>query len=257
MKKSNRLTTATSSVDQFLAGVDQHPTPSNKALNQTDTGCSGRLIFALDATASRQPTWDSASQLQAEMFSSTQGIGQLQVKLCFYRGFGELRFSPWHNDADKLIRAMSAVQCRAGQTQIRRLLEHALKLQQEQQDQQRSIQALVFIGDCIEESVDQLCQLAGQCGLLRLPLFLFQEGNDPVASSGFSQMARLSKGAHCRFDLNSPERLKELLNAVAIYATGGAAALLQYQQSGSTALQQLTQQLIQQSPRQQTDSSDK
>lgn len=242
MKKSNRLVTANTSVDQFLARVDQHP-----ARSITDTAgsaCKGRLIFALDATASRQPTWDSASRLQAEMFSSTREIGQLQVKLCFYRGYDELRSSTWYEDADKLIHAMSAVQCRAGQTQIGRLLNHALKLQQNQQ--QGSIQALVFIGDCIEESLDQLCHLAGQCGLLKLPLFLFQEGHDPVASDGFAQMARLSSGAHCRFDLNSPERLKELLSAVAIFATGGAAALLQYDRSGSTAVKQLTRQLTQQ-----------
>ena len=237
MKKTNSLI-ATNSVDQFLARVDQHPARSK---NERDQACVGRLIFALDATASRQPTWDSASKLQADMFSSTHEIGLLQVKLCFYRGYDELRSSAWYEDADKLIHAMSAVQCRAGQTQIGRLLHHALKLQQDQQ--QQSIQALVFIGDCIEESLDQLCHLAGQCGLLKLPLFLFQEGDDPVASDGFSQMARLSRGAHCRFDLNSPERLKELLSAVAIYATGGSAALLQYNRSGSAALEQLTRQL--------------
>ena len=31
-------------------------------------GGTGRLIFALDATASRQPTWDLASQVQGELF---------------------------------------------------------------------------------------------------------------------------------------------------------------------------------------------
>ena len=31
-------------------------------------GTRGRLIFALDATMSRQPTWDTACTLQADMF---------------------------------------------------------------------------------------------------------------------------------------------------------------------------------------------
>ena len=37
----------------------------------------GRLIFALDATMSRQPTWDQACQLQAEMFREAAIVGGL------------------------------------------------------------------------------------------------------------------------------------------------------------------------------------
>src|SRR5262249_59366609 len=39
------------------------------------TGRRGRLIFALDATMSRQPTWDTACRLQADMFLEAQAIG--------------------------------------------------------------------------------------------------------------------------------------------------------------------------------------
>ena len=34
-------------------------------------GGRGRLIFALDATASREPTWDRACRIQGEMFEAT------------------------------------------------------------------------------------------------------------------------------------------------------------------------------------------
>ncbi|MFT6917313.1 MAG: hypothetical protein ACJAWL_003671 [Motiliproteus sp.] len=217
------------SVAQFLAQIEQHPAPLK-------SGRGGRLIFALDATASRQPTWDTACQLQAEMFTHTRELGQLQVKLCFYRGYAELRSSPWHQGADKLVQAMSGVQCQGGQTQIIRLLEHALRIHKQQ-----PVQALVFIGDCIEEPIDELCRLAGDCGLLGLPLFLFQEGHNTDAHNGFQQMARLSHGAHCRFDLQSPELLSELLRAIAVYATAGRAALSKLR--GSAALKQLTRQL--------------
>ncbi|RDE24536.1 VWA domain-containing protein [Motiliproteus coralliicola] len=215
-------------VTDFLKQVEKHPSPSH-------TG-GGRLIFALDATASRQPTWDTACQLQADMFTQTRGLGQLQIKLCFYRGYDELRSSPWHQGADRLVKAMSAVTCLGGHTQIGRLLDHALE-----QHRQQPVQALVFIGDCIEESIDELCQRAGECGLRQLPLFLFQEGHNTTASNGFAQMARLSGGAHCRFDPNSPEQLSKLLNAVAVYATAGQQALKQL--SPSSALTQLRHQL--------------
>ena len=217
-------------VDSFLSQLDKHPARTGSQSRH------GRLIFALDATASRQPTWDTACRLQAEMFTRTRGLGQLEVKLCFYRGYDELRSSPWHQGADKLVKAMSAVQCLGGHTQIGRMLNHALE-----QHRQQPIQAVVFIGDCIEEPLDELCQLAGECGLRRLPLFLFQEGNDRIADNGFSQLAKLSGGAHCRFDLNSPKLLSELLTAVAVYATAGRAAL--EAMSSSPALHSLTRQL--------------
>ena len=220
---------STTSIDQFLQQVERHP-----ATRTTD---GGHLLFAMDATASRQPTWDTACQLQTEMFQQTRELGRLQVKLCFYRGYDELRSSPWHQGADNLVRAMQAVQCLGGHTQIGRLLDHALQLHQQQ-----PIQALVFIGDCIEEPLDTLCQRAGRCGLQKLPLFLFQEGHDPVASNGFTQLARLSGGAHCRFDLNSPERLSQLLGAVAVYATGGNQALKRLKQQSAVSLE-LTRQL--------------
>ena len=43
----------------------------------TGTGERGRLIFALDATMSRQPTWDTACRLQADMFREAAAIGGL------------------------------------------------------------------------------------------------------------------------------------------------------------------------------------
>ena len=63
-----------------------------------------RLLFAIDATASRQPTWDSASHLQQEMFSATAGTGALVVQLCYFRGFHEFFASQWLNDSQQLAR---------------------------------------------------------------------------------------------------------------------------------------------------------
>ena len=179
-----------------------------------------RLIFAIDATASRQPTWDRASHLQQSMFRASGKINSLAVQLCYYRGFGELQASRWLTDSNALARLMGTVQCEGGHTQIARLLRHAL-----QEHNRMPVQALAFIGDALEENPDTLCELAGQCGLLKLPLFLFQEGHDAAVEQCLQSMARLSGGAWGRFDAHSAEILAGLLGAVASYARGGRTAL--------------------------------
>lgn len=187
------------------------------------TASSGRLMFVLDATASRQPTWDSACELQGQMFEAAAAVGGLQVQLCFYRGYHESRFSKWFVQPSRLHRAMRSVQCAGGLTQIRRMLRHAID-----EHLSNPVNALVFVGDCVEENPDWLCDLAGQLGIHRVPVFVFQEGFDPDAEPTFREIARLSGGAYSRFDHNSAQQLRNLLRAVAIFAAGGKKALLEY-----------------------------
>ncbi|MEH6549521.1 MAG: VWA domain-containing protein [Pseudomonadales bacterium] len=181
---------------------------------------TGRILFTLDATASRQHSWDQACQLQGDMFRSTRDIGALTIKLCFYRGFNEFKASPWLIDTDKLLGLMSRVQCQGGYTQIRRALKLAIK-----EHEKQPVDAVVLIGDAMEENIDELCNLAGICGLKKLPVFIFQEGYETTAATGFAEVARLSGGIHCQFDQHSAEQLRELLTTIAIYATGGQKAL--------------------------------
>jgi hypothetical protein len=98
--------------------------------------------------------------------------------------------------------------------------------------------AVVYVGDCMEENADALCAKAGEIGLLGVPLFLFQEGHDPVAERTFREIARLTRGAWCRFDQSSARQLKELLAAVAVYAAGGRQALADHsrEKGGGAAL---------------------
>ena len=62
------------------------------------------------------------------------------------------------------------------------------------------VNALVYVGDSMEEDVDALCARAGELALLGVPVFLFQEGADATAARAFREIARLTKGAYCRFD---------------------------------------------------------
>lgn len=201
----------------------------------TTPGQQGRLLFALDATMSRQPTWDLAMKLQGEMFQSVAETKVLQVQLLYFRGLGECRASKWVNDAAGLARLMTGIECRGGNTQIGKVFSHARS-----EHSRRKISAVVYVGDAMEEPVDTLAQRAGELGLLGCPIFIFQEGRDPLAERAFREFARVSKGAYARFDANASKELAALLRAVAAYATGGKSALrLQQSPSARLLLEQL------------------
>jgi hypothetical protein len=180
----------------------------------------GRLVFALDATMSRQPTWDLACGLQAQMFETASGIGGLDVQLLYFRGFSECRASRWVGEPKALTGLMTAIECRGGHTQIGRALAHVRK-----EAKAGRVDAVVFVGDAFEERIDEVCAVAGELGLLGVKGFLFQEGRDPTAERAFREIARLTGGAYERFDASAPETLAGLLRAAAAYASGGDAGL--------------------------------
>src|SRR5262245_9121117 len=200
-------------IDSFLAKV-KGLAPS------TEAGRRGRLIFALDATMSRQPTWDTACRLQADMFLEAAAIGGLDVQLVYYRGLSECRASRWVSQAERLAELMSRIDCRGGHTQIGKVIAHAKR-----ETQGNKVQAVVFVGDAMEEKLDDLCHAAGELGLLGVPVFMFQEGGDAVAEQAFREIARLTRGAYSRFDPGTARQLAGLLRAAAAYAAGGMRAL--------------------------------
>ena len=234
LDKSSPPTPAKSSdsdVQAFLAKVAAMP-------KVRPAGSRGRLIFAMDATASRQPTWDRAQQIQGEMFAETEALGGLDVQLVYYRGFGECRASPWVSESPRLVRYMTGVACLGGQTQIAKVLKHAIA-----ETQRQKVNALVFVGDCMEEDPDRLGALAGELGMLGVPVFIFHEGGEPVAARTFRDIAKLTGGACCPFDPSSPRALRDLLSAVAVYAAGGRLALADYAKRTGGAALQLTHQV--------------
>lgn len=198
----------------------------------------GRLLFGLDATASRQPTWDRAARIQGDMFLAASSCGGLKIQLCFYRGFGEFKASPWTSNAADLVRMMTSVACRAGETQIRKVLQHTVN-----EAQKERVGALVFVGDCIEENIDSLGETAGQLGAIGVPAFMFHEGNDVRAAFAFKEIARLSGGAYCQFDAGSADTLRDLLCAVAVYAAGGRPALDRLAVNGKSEVKRIAHQM--------------
>jgi len=192
-----------------------------------------RLIFALDATMSRQPTWDQACHLQADMFREAAAVGGLDLQLVYYRGLAECRASAWIAEPKRFGELMSRIDCRGGQTQIAKILAHAWR-----ENDRRKVAGLVFVGDAMEETLDRVCADAGELALRGVPVFMFQEGYDPVCERAFREIARLTRGAYCRFEPGAAHELGQLLRAVAAYAAGGMKALaaLQARSRGANKL---------------------
>jgi len=201
----------TSEVDTFLAELKQRRSATSR----------GRLVFALDATASRQPTWDTACKLQAEMFREAGTIGGLDLQLVFYRG----------ENSGQLAKTMSQIMCNAGHTQIEKVLIHTQK-----ETKLLKVSALVFVGDAMEENPDVLAYEASKLGQVGVPVFMFQEGNDAEVRQVFKNIAHLTKGAYCRFDPGAAKQLAELLRAVAVFAAGGITALAARKDAGAVKL---------------------
>ena len=201
-----------SEIDTFLKQAKQFAPVTGAA--------RGRMIFALDATMSRQPTWDMACALQGEMFSAAASVGNLSVQLVYFRGQRESRTSRWVSNAESLRGLMEKIECRGGLTQIARVLAHAKR-----EAEKQPLAALVYVGDSMEENIDELCGLAGELGLRGVKAFVFHDGRDPQAETAFREIARLTGGAYLPFDRTSAADLKALLAAVATYAAGGRKAL--------------------------------
>ena len=219
-----KLPTKKVSVDSFLEATKKHPISQQKP---------ARLIFAMDATASREHTWDLATSLHGELFSVASSR-KLSVQLVFYRGFNEFYASSWNNSPEELLHNMQDVRCIAGGTQIARVLSHTRR-----EATNSELRGVVFVGDACEENPHELFELAGQLGLFRVPVFVFQEDLDPLATQVFARIAQRSGGAHIPFRQGSSSELAALLGAVATYATGGLDAVGKLK--GAVASKLLTQ----------------
>jgi hypothetical protein len=220
VSKGRDITSGRAAVDAVNRRSDVDAFLAKAATIAPSAQARGRLVFALDATMSRQPTWDLACELQAEMFDAAGAVGGLAVQLVYFRGLAECRSSSFVADAKALSELMVKIACRAGQTQIGRVLSHVRR-----EAAARPIAALAYVGDAMEENPDALCQAAGKIGLLGVRAFMFHEGRDALAGSTFREIARLTGGAYLPFDRSSAAELRALLKAVATYAAGGLKAL--------------------------------
>jgi len=200
-------------IDAFLAKTEETPT--------------ARLIFAVDATASREAVWAQSRQLTAKMFGA---VGGLDVQLVYYRG-EECKASRWVSRPEHLAGMMEKIRCLMGYTQIGRVLAHART-----QAKNSKVSALVFVGDAFEENLDALSSDVAALGKLGVRAFMFQEGDDPEARVAFQKIARRTGGAYGQFDAGAAQQLAELLGAAAVFAVGGLPALEARSDAGAVKL---------------------
>ena len=216
-------------VDSFL---------KQASVAQAQASSRGRLVFALDATMSRQATWDLAQSLTGKMFAATSSLGGLDVQLVYFRGLAECRASRFIANGVGLADLMSKIEVRGGHTQIKRVLEHV-----RDETARARVGAMVYVGDAMEENADALAALAGELGLRGVKAFMFHEGADGAAGAAFREIARLTGGAYAAFDASAPGKLLGLLAAAAAYAAGGRLALEKQAREGGEAARMLLTQM--------------
>jgi hypothetical protein len=199
---------------------------------------SGRLIFALDATASREPTWSLARDLTAGMIREASSAGRLSLQLVYFRGGADVapqcHAGPWTEDPARLTTLMAKVTCETGCTQITRVLQHA-----QRETLAQKVGAVVFVGDACEPFNDNLDRLGVAAAALKrfgTPVFAFQEGCEPSTEEAFRKIAEWSGGAYGRFDAGAAAQLGELLRAAAAFAVGGVHALEGRKDAGARLL---------------------
>jgi hypothetical protein len=192
-------------------------------LSKVKASHRGRIAFVIDATGSRERSWDQAAQIQAEMFAEAANLGGLEMQVTYFGGLNKVASSPWTSDARELQHFMGRVRCDTGHTKYARAFAHV-----RDEHRQQPINAVIAIGDMLEEEPHTLYDAIAGLGV---PLFAFQEGSNfeqpevHALREAFQEMARLTKGAYCAFDAGSIAQLRELLRAVAAFAVGGLTAL--------------------------------
>lgn len=193
---------------------------------------TGRIIFAMDATGSRSHAWEAVSRIHRDMFSAIDTLGELEIKLIYFRGASECRASPWLKDQPTLLRLLGKVACEPGETQIERVLNHVSA-----ENDKSPVHAVIFIGDSCEEPFSGIETKSEILGAKKVPLFVFHDtsgkgnllyGRNPETEKLFRHMAKSSNGAYMMLDTSSSKILSNVLQAVAIFATGGRRALEDY-----------------------------
>jgi hypothetical protein len=183
-----------------------------------------RMIFAMDATASREPTWELAIRLHRDM---ALALGTIEVQLVFFHGNGKCFASNWASGGSRLADLMAKVQCLSGQTQIAKVLEHVLR-----ESEKHTIRGVVYVGDTCEEELERLSGLAAQMKQRKIPLFIFHEvsGDATGASEAsdeilFRALATITDGVYAPFDAGAADQLQRLLRGAADYVSGKYAAV--------------------------------
>jgi hypothetical protein len=202
--------TAATSTQATLRSALRHAEPPA----ESGTPARPRLVFAVDATASREPAWAAARQVTDALVKTLPGA--LDVALAVHGGSRVHTFTAFTGDANTLRDRAAGVACQAGVTRLLPILSASLK--------QQGVRVVIYIGDVFEESVMHGRRLADAMGTQATRLIVLHDTADPTArrdAEVFWDLAKRTGGCVLPFDASAPGRLRDLLSAVAVYAVGG------------------------------------
>ena len=193
-----------------------------------------RLIFGFDATASREPAWETARDVTDALVQALPG--ELDVALAAHGGTRLHTFTAFTNDAQTLRDLAASITCKAGHTRMLPILSGSLE--------RPGVRVVTYIGDVFEESLRRGRQLADTMGGRGIKLIVLHDTSDWNARQDaeiFLDLARRTGGCVLPFDANAPGRLRDMLAAVAVYAVGGLRLLHEKRRElpGAPALLQL------------------
>jgi len=160
--------------------------------------------------------------MQADLLALFSRLGETPplMRLTYFRGRDEFQTTSWSNDLNVLTQWMDSVSCISGDTQIAKVLSDAVA-----QARQGKIAAVLYVGDCMEESTATLYSYAGQLGELKVPVYLFQEGTDRDAFRTFAEIARLTGGRHVEFKTGNFKEMSDMAKVVIAQASGNPRAI--------------------------------
>jgi hypothetical protein len=205
-----KVTTAVTSAAAALPAAFAHAEPPAESAPPTRP----RLVFAVDATASREPAWAAARQVTDALVKALPG--ELDVALAVHGGTRVHTFTAFTSDAATLRDRAAGVVCQAGMTRMLPILSASLK--------QQSVRVVIYIGDVFEESLPHGRNLADSMGARGTKLIVLHDTAEPSGrrdAEVFWDLAKRTGGCVLPFDANASGRLRDLLSAVAVYAVGG------------------------------------
>jgi len=238
-KKKKKLSNLSSKVDNLMKNVgvnEKTSTPTIYSRSPKPSGKSdGRLVFIIDATASREHSWQAAQEIQIQMFEAARQFGNLHVRLMFFGG-DYFEDTGWTDDPNYLKQKMAPVQCIGGYTQY---LKAFTKL-----DSEINSGCVVLVGDCFEhynKDEQNIYNIANRLGLRKCPVFCLHEGN--LYEDHFNKIAEVSGGAYLNFGPGISLQLNDCFKSVAAFSTGGLKALDQLKSKGDKAASKMKNQL--------------
>lgn len=185
-----------------------------------------RLVFAVDATASREAAWASAKKITDRMFGVIPNA--LDVALAVHGGDDLHTFTTFSADVDAFRKQAAAVDCESGVTRLCDIMARTLDA--------GGVRVMSYIGDAFEEDADEALKLADRFRLRGIQAVMLSDGAEGKPLEVFRQIAERTGGAVLDFRAGDAALMGELLAGVATLAIGGRRLLEAQHTAGARLL---------------------